>query len=198
MRIDLHVHASERSACSQSCEVDILRAAGERRLSGIAFTDHGRLVPAQHLAELRRAAPCRIYTGIEVCAGGEDLLVLGMHDSELERPDWTYPELRRFVAARGGCLVLAHPLRYHDGVDAAIRAEPPDAVEAASNNMRDCDPRAVRRLIDELGCRPVTNSDAHHADTVGAFFNEFDRLPADDAELVRMLKAGQFRPASTP
>jgi histidinol phosphatase-like PHP family hydrolase len=194
MRIDLHVHASERSDCAVSSEAEMLRAARRRGLAGVAFTDHGLLVPRKRLGELRRRhAPLRIYSGIEVHAAGGDFLVLGLHEPALEEPDWQYPDLRRHVAERGGFLVLAHPLRFQPYVDPEVLTCPPDALEVRSVNMAVCDPAAVGQVLRALGCAALTNSDAHRAADVGAFWNDFGRLPDDDAELVAMLKAGRFQ-----
>jgi len=195
MKIDLHVHASERSGCASSGEESMIRAAIDRGLSGMAFTDHGTLVPAERLTELReKFAPFKIYTGIEVNADEEDLLVLGVHAPELEVNPWNYMKLRRFVTQRGGFLVLAHPCRYHLSIGPALLVDPPDAHEVDSVNMVDCPAQLVHELTSRLGSLPMKNSDAHAADAVGRFYNRFEHLPADDADLVGMLKAGQFRP----
>ena len=54
MKIDLHVHARERSACAKEGEESQIRAAIAAGLDGIAFTDHHLLVerePAGDIAQ---------------------------------------------------------------------------------------------------------------------------------------------------
>jgi len=45
MKIDLHVHTTERSLCADSSEQEQILTAIERGLDAIVITDHGRLVP---------------------------------------------------------------------------------------------------------------------------------------------------------
>ncbi|MBE0699700.1 MAG: PHP domain-containing protein, partial [Anaerolineaceae bacterium] len=73
MKIDLHVHARERSTCAIDGEESQIRAAIAAGLDGIAFTDHHRLVGCDRLEVLRKHyAPFKIYTGIEITADHED------------------------------------------------------------------------------------------------------------------------------
>ncbi len=195
MKIDLHVHTQERSLCGQSGEEEMIRAAIAYGLDGLAFTDHQRLVPLERLAELNRAyAPFRVFGGIEIAvAEGEDVLVLGIHDPDLEGKQWTYPALFRFVRERGGMLVLAHPFRYHEAIQIDIEQYPPDAVEIHSKNIGACDEPRIRTVLQRLGLRPLCNSDAHTADLVGIYYNHLERTPQDEAELLEILKAGAYR-----
>ncbi len=94
MKIDLHVHASERSSCAVSGEESQIRAAIAAGLDGIAFTDHHRLVNPQRLEQLRqRYAPFKIYTGIEITANKEDWLVFGVVRSAPGKRPVELPEL---------------------------------------------------------------------------------------------------------
>jgi len=172
----------------------MIRSAIRYGLDAIVFTDHHRLVPPQRLAELNeKYAPFRIFGGIELNVAGEDFLVLGVPDPALERSSWRYPELHAFVRDAGGLLILAHPFRYHDGVQAEVHAYPPDAVELHSMNTGACDEADIRLLRESLRCRFVCNSDAHAPAHVGIYYNELERSPEDEAELVAILKAGQYR-----
>ncbi len=114
MKIDLHVHSSERSACGRSGEDEIIERAVEFGMDGLFFTDHNRNVPDERLFELNsRYEPFKIFRGIEVSAGNEHIVVLGVNSPELEKEGcWTYPALRRFVSGNEGFMILAHPYRY--------------------------------------------------------------------------------------
>jgi histidinol phosphatase-like PHP family hydrolase len=194
MKIDLHVHAKERSGCAVSGEEEMIQAAIAYGLDGLVFTDHQRLVAPGRLAELNCTyAPFRIFGGIEITvAEGEDVVVLGVHDPALEAQPWTYPALFRFVRDQDGLLVLAHPFRYHDAIQIEVEQYPPDALEIHSVNTGVCDESPIRALAERLDLRLLCNSDAHDARHVGIYYNELARAPRDDQELIEILRVGDY------
>ena len=193
MKIDLHVHAKERSGCAGSSEIEQVRTAIEAGLDAIAFTDHGQLVPAARLDHLNEVgAPLQVLGGIEVTADGEDLLVLGVREPLIETRKWSYPELHSYVKEHGGFLAMAHPFRYHSEVELPLEQFPPDALEGYSNNTP---PDAAARIIalaQRLDVPVLSNSDAHVTHTLGRHYNVLDRRPDDEGELFRMLRHGSF------
>lgn len=189
MKIDLHVHASERSGCAVVGEESQIRAAIAAGLDGIAFTDHHRLVDPQRLEQLRqRYAPFKIFTGIEITADREDWLVLGVYDPRLESDQWSYPSLRNLVAELGGFIALAHPFRFKHGIAVDIEACPPDGIEVKSSNTPTEYEYEIRAIAAELGLRTLQNSDAHWNAPLGKYFNLLPDALDGDRELVRMLK----------
>lgn len=192
MKIDLHVHAMERSSCAVSGEEEVIRAAISRGLDGLAFTDHHRLVLPWRIAELRkRYAPFRVFNGIEISVSGEDMLVLGLHDPVLETQVWTtYPELHGFVRQRGGFIALAHPFRFHDTITVDVETYRPDGIEIRSTNIKAEHEVRIRALAERLDLPLLCNSDAHRAEDVGAYYNVLPRAPRDDRDLISVLKAG--------
>jgi predicted metal-dependent phosphoesterase TrpH len=186
MKIDLHVHARERSACSVASEEDQIRAALRAGLDALAFTDHHRLAPASRLKALNeRYAPFRVFSGIEISTDGEDVLVLGLHDIALEDEDWAYPDLHAFVRERGGFLVLAHPYRYHPDLSLDVERCPPDAVEGRSSNILPVNEARIRSLAARLGVPMLCNSDAHSTKWIGSHYNVLDAAPTDKPESER-------------
>lgn len=198
MKIDLHVHAKERSACGESGEEEMLRAAVAYGLDGLVFTDHHRFISLDRLEELnRKYAPLRIFGGIEISVDeGEDVLVLGVRDPRLETRDWSYARLFAFARERGGFLALAHPFRYHDEINIDIETYPPDAIELHSKNTGACDTSRILAVLERLKLPPLCNSDAHSAEYVGVYYNELAREPGDERELIQILKAGEYTCAS--
>ncbi len=156
-KIDLHVHASERSGCSVSGEESIIKAALATGLDALVFTDHHRLVPAARLVELNaKFAPFRVYSGIEITTReGEDCLVIGIQDPILEQREWHYAELVEIVRSRDGFMVLAHPFRYAAKIRANIEQYPPDALEARSQNTPREREGDIRRIAESLGLAAV-------------------------------------------
>lgn len=191
MKIDLHVHAKERSRCAPDGQETIIRAAIGYGLDGIAFTDHDRYIAGERVGELNeKYAPFRIFQGIEVStAEQEEIVVLGVFEPRLEEGRWKYPQLHALVRERGGFLALAHPYRYRKEVHVDVAAFPPDAIEVSfsvSNQER------IETLLRLSGARPISNSDGHRVLHVGMYYNYLHRVPRDDADLIAILKAGDY------
>ncbi len=197
MKIDLHVHSMERSTCAKSGEESQIQAALHAGLDGLALTDHNRLVPAAHLAELnKKYAPFRIFTGIEVDADREHLLVIGVQDALLEKPGWHYPELRDFVHWRGGFIALAHPFRYGPEIRVDLEQFPPDGIEVKSINTPTSREEEIRSIAGRLGLALLENTDAHIEEQIGRFCNELPGTARDDKELVGILRGMKSNPYS--
>jgi predicted metal-dependent phosphoesterase TrpH len=194
MKIDLHVHASERSRCARAGEEEMIQAAIARGLDGLAFTDHHSLVPSGRLEDLnRKYAPFRVFGGVEVSVEEEeDLLVLGVYDLALESRDWAYPALHAFVRQWGGLLILANPFRFHDTIALDLEQCPPDAIELRSKNTRADDEAKICRTAEAHGIRLICTSDAHRAKHVGLYYSHLNRTPCNERELVDILRAGHY------
>lgn len=196
MKIDLHVHAKERSLCSKSWEEEHIESAIRFGLGGLVFTDHNKIVPHAHLMELNmKYKPFKIYSGIEITIKdkGEDVLVIGLNDRLLEEKEWSYEELYSYVKGNGGFIVLAHPYRYKTFVNIDIEHYVPDAIEMHSTNIGKDDEEKIRNLAKKLNTKLVNNSDGHDAEHVGIYCNEFNDMPEDDKALVQLLKEGKYQ-----
>jgi predicted metal-dependent phosphoesterase TrpH len=194
MKIDLHVHTSERSPCGQVPEEEQISSAIGAGLDAIAITDHGRLVPADRLEYFNRQyAPFHIYGGIEISTDGEDFLVLGIQDAELELTAWTYPTLHAFVRAHDGFIVLAHPFRYHAKIPVDIKRYRPDAIETYSPNIPGDRQQDIRDLAQLLNMPMLSNSDSHSTDFFGAYYNLLHSHPRSEPVLFDALRNRDFR-----
>ena len=194
LKIDLHVHTSELSLCGKSPAAMMIESAIAHNLDALVLTDHDRLQPPAQLQALKqRYAPFRIYGGVEVTVGGEHILVLGIQDPVLEAGDWRYPELHRFVRAWGGFLALAHPYRYHDTIELELDTYPPDAIEGYSWNTPAAYLERITALAQRLGVPLLADSDAHHVERFGYYYNLVHACPPDEAGLLETLRAGNFR-----
>jgi predicted metal-dependent phosphoesterase TrpH len=190
MKIDLHVHTSERSPCGQAGEIEQIKAAAAAGLDAIAFTDHNKLVPTGWLRQLNQQfTPFQIFGGIEISLE-EDVLVIGLQDRELEVTRWTYPALHEYTRQRGGYLILAHPFRYHPGIYIDIEQFPPDGIEIFSVNTPASWQTRIRELSKIHQIRLFSNSDAHKTNPLGSFYNEIPGFPQSDPELVQTLRQG--------
>jgi len=187
MKIDFHVHSSEYSECGQSTAREQVEAAIEKGMEVIFFADNHRLFPQDEIDALNEEfAPFKIYQAIEITIKGEaqeDFIILGVHDSEIEKDDWDYEELYKFVHDRGGALVLVHPYRFSDQVNVDIWEYPPDAVEVLSSISGEMNYERRKRLASVVSKPEVTNSDSHDAETVGCYYNVFP-VNCDTEELI--------------
>jgi len=194
MKLDLHVHSSERSGCARATDEEMIRAAIAVGLDGFFFTDHHRFIPPEKLLPLNQQfAPFRIFRGIEITCAGEDFLVLGVPDAGLERTDWQYPDLHQFVRERNGFIVLAHPFRYRKIIAVDCETWRPDAVEICSANTPVAERDRIRELARAWNVPTLSNTDAHSTDRLGTYFNILDENPADESALLDLLRAGRFQ-----
>jgi len=193
MKIDLHVHTSERSPCGNAPTVTQIRAAIAAGLDAIVLTDHKKLAPVKDIREWNNQfTPFRIFNGIELCVEDEDFLVLGIHDKILENQDWSFAELHAFVRSRGGGLILAHPFRYKSHIAVDLKKYPIDAMEIYSCNTPPSAAEDIFTLAEELNIPVVCNSDAHSIEQLGTYHNELLKTPRDEQELVAILQEKQF------
>lgn len=190
MKIDLHVHARERSGCATMDEQSQIRAAIAAGLDGLAFTDHNRLVPKERLTYLNeKFAPFRIFTGIEVSADEEHWVVLGVHDPALEALDWRYRDLLEFVHSRGGFIILAHPFRTGPKIRVDVEQHPPDGIEFRSTNTPKTHEAEILSIAARYGMVGISNSDGHHSGAVGSYYNVLPQSGENDQQLIEILQS---------
>lgn len=193
VKLDLHVHCCEYSACGQASMPEMIEAGIEQGLDGLVFTNHDCFVDPARIARLNADwAPFRIYNGIEVSADDHHFLVYGIYDKALESQAWSWPALHAFVRERGGFVCLAHAFRWHTELAIDADGYPPDAIELASVNIDAMTAVLNEKLMERLGVGGLTNSDAHATRYIALHANAFDRLPDDEADLARLLHAGAF------
>ncbi|MDR1704217.1 MAG: PHP domain-containing protein [Clostridiales bacterium] len=198
--IDCHVHTSDGSGCARDNGRKMIESAKSNGLNGMIITEHNKLTPQYVIDELNAAyAPFRVFSGIEIRIQGDDFLVLGLHDEILQQK-WEYIELFNYVRENGGYIALAHPHRYWNGVDSNVYSFRPDALEIYSTNMDNISwqqRQNALRLANSLQVNILANSDAHATDAF-RYCNVLEREPADEGELVWMLKEGAYRLGRVP
>jgi hypothetical protein len=111
---------------------------------------------------------------------------------------WTYRDLHAFVDMRGGLLALAHPFRFSGRLGVDVERFPPHALELYSHNTRRRAEPIIRAVAAALDLPLLSNSDAHRARDVGAYYNELYDAPQDDRGLVALLKARAYTPVAPP
>lgn len=195
MRVDLHLHTSERSGCAMSSAVDQLAAARAAGLGAVAVTDHHALTtPAERAVWHDLFPDLLVLPGIEITLDEEyeDILVIGLDDLELARGSWSWSDLRSFVQERGGLTVLAHPMRFAPEIGIDLENEPPDALEGFSSNLDARASARIKSIASLLKLPVVANSDAHWTADVGRWANRLHEPAGSVEEVLDTIRDGRF------
>lgn len=178
---DPHVHA-EGSWDSTAAVDDVLQAAAEAGLDGLAVTDHDCIDHSLDAVERAPAFDLFAVPGVEASTLDGHLLALGVRE--------TPPEGRRFgstvdwVHERGGVAVAPHPFspgRHGVGRQTLRAASSLDAVETfnASSGLGHRN-RQARAFASRRSAVRVGGSDAHRPSRVGDGFTRVHVTPGVD------------------
>lgn len=177
-RYDLQVH-TDASPCSRAAPRDVVEAARERGLDGIAITNHDTL---EGYAAVDELAPdeLTVIPGVEVTTSQGHLLALDVHDVPPRADPLTVIDR---VHDQGGLAVLSHPfdrLREYYTDDLEEIAARVDGVEV--RNSRCLIPRYNRRARTFAATHRLAmtgGSDAHFPMEVGRVRTICDRPVLD-------------------
>lgn len=184
LRFDLHVHTNY-SKDGQSSVEEILRAAKEKGLDGVAITDHNTTGGAKYALEIcDRVAPgLLVIPGEEISTSSGHLIVLGIVE-EIPRGT-SVSEAIRLGHEMGGTVVVPHPYnRMRHGMSIPKGA---DAVEAYNSRyIFGIHNRLAGSRSRRLGLPTVAGSDAHTAKFVGTAIT---LVETDERSVPAVLKA---------
>lgn len=195
MKYDLHVHTSRYSACAVSSPEAMCQAALNRGLQGIALTEHDCWWPLAEVKQLRRQFPLlTILRGVEYSLPEGHFLVFLADPEPADFPtaDDLF-ELLAQVHRRQGLVIWAHPFRYDKSLPAWLSAARLDGMEVASNNMNGSAQALARKVAREQHLPMFHNSDAHHADGLGAYYNDLPVRLKNTRDLVSYFRAWEKR-----
>jgi len=197
MRYDLHTHTAEYSPCSAITADELCRLAPALGIDGIALTEHDLWRPQGELAALRESHPeLTIFDGMErSCREGHFLVFLpeetGLHAA---MPPDTVHALSAWTRERGGLLIWAHPFRFESRrIPFWLSTVPIDGIEVISSNMDLQLSELAESVATEYGILPFFNSDAHEAESVGRYWNEFDAHLHSVDQLIAHVTSGSLR-----
>jgi predicted metal-dependent phosphoesterase TrpH len=199
MKFDHHLHTMRHSPDSVIDPLELIEHAREIGLDGVVITEHDYQWEADELAELAaRAAPLRVFSGVEVSAREGHFLVYGLPSLADVEPGIPLAELISLVRGHEAAIVAAHPFRWDQPFDAIVADHGPvfDALELVSNNVTH-DTRTKTNAV--LRAHPMAatgSSDAHEIDTLGCYFTEFNQEIKIDtmADFVAALRGKAGRP----
>ena len=183
MKVDLHSHTADHSACSTVSAVEMVRAAKARGLDGLVISDHHHHLTDAERRALQRAVPgIRVFRGTEIGVGRihgrdaewEDLVVVSgvpcPHVASV--PADQVDRLGDFVRRTGALTILAHPFRWEGGAMMLGRGLRPNALEYRTCNQ---DPaRTTGAVATSRNLRlPLVNAgDVHSLEMINRFWIE--------------------------
>lgn len=201
MLIDLHVHTSVSSPCSQIDPHLLVKVAARIGLDAVCVTEHEEMEGAELAWRLGRDAGFTVLRGVEVYTELGDMLVFGLYRPRfpVQTP---FPELLAEVRDAGGAVIPCHPCRGSLGFHHALGEERAeyllanvDAIEVRNGGSSPESNLAAEAYAARYGLPGVGGSDAHFLMQLGRCLTVFERDVADEEELVREIKAGRCRAA---
>ncbi len=210
MLIDLHTHSYPMSDDSFMSVDDAIDGVNSLGLDGICLTDHDAFWTEEQTRKLSKRHGILVLAGSEINTDGGHVLAFGLREYEfgMHKPEY----LRACADRDGGVLVAAHPHRRRfleePGRDPEARAgmmeralEDPffglcEAVEALNGRGSEAQNRYSCDLGASLGLPFTAGSDAHRVAQLGTAATEFQGKVECLADLIRLLRAGQFRPVN--
>ena len=206
--IDLHTHSYPKSDDSCLSVDELIERSKAAGLDGICLTDHDAFWSHEQVHELSRRHEFLVIPGSEINTDAGHVLAFGLEKYEfgMHKPEF----LRACADREGGVLIAAHPYRRRfledPGRDPEARAEmlrraliDPffglcEGVEVLNGRGSLEQNRYSSDLCQFLEMPSVAGSDAHRTGQVATAATEFlgrvDGLP----DLLRLLKAGEYRP----
>jgi predicted metal-dependent phosphoesterase TrpH len=200
-KLDLHLHTTRFSPCSEMTPEEALSAAKAGGLDGVVMTEHGKNWPEADLAELSREFELVVLGGVEITTTAGDILVYGSCPEFDSIP--TPEELAD--ACPDAFLVAAHPFRgfllFGFGeldLDEAADRSPLHVVhgiEVTNLKVTPQENTLAARVAERRGLVKIGGSDAHTVSEVGRAWSAFQDRVTTCAELVEALRQGHVKPS---
>lgn len=183
-KYDLHIHTIH-SKDSPSTVEDVVKAAKEANLDGIAITDHNTIQGLEEALEFS-SKEFLIVPGIEVSSKDGHILGLGIRDKVTSRlsASKTVSEIRE----KGGIAIAAHPFGLNLKPFSALKANF-DAIEVL-NPRRYLGNHLAKNYAEKHDIPQFSGSDAHFAEGVGMAGISIEGKPKVE-ELLKKIKRGE-------
>ena len=201
MLVDLHIHTSVSSPCSQIIPGHLLDVAREIGLDAICITEHEEMEGAEAVWLLGRETGFTVLRGVEVYTELGDMLVFGLFKPRfpLKTP---FSQLLSEVRSADGIIIPAHPCRGSYGFHVTLGQEKADylldnidAIETRNGGSTPEANQTAETIADRYGLPGVGGSDAHFLMQVGRCLTVFERDIEDETDLIEEIKAGRCRAA---
>ncbi len=198
MKVEIHSHTRDYSACSRIQPRDLVAMAEAMGYGAIFLTDHGRVWRKDELSALQRLSrKVRVFSGIEVSLPDRiDVLVLGADDPAYEELRLPHQLLAQ-ASADGFLTVIAHPFRWNESLPRYCLAA--DAIELCTCNHPQPEwVEAARLFAAEHGLAGLYASDAHGLNFLNKFWIETEDDFATPQEFRRLAVTGRYNNRTRP
>ena len=207
MFLDLHSHSTSSDDSRATVEqfvkwAGVIRRKGFR-IDGFVLTEHRKFDFDKDYSQLARDNDLLILRGSELDTNCGHFLVYGVTEELASRVNFADVSMDAstlvYTALEcGGIAVPAHPGRFGIGfcefVDNGDDFSAISVVEHLNGSNRPGEQERAEELIARMGYRTIGGSDAHSVSAIGACMTSFDNPVANEADLVRELRTGVFRP----
>jgi predicted metal-dependent phosphoesterase TrpH len=203
LKIDLHVHTFPRSQCSKIDPEDLIQEAKQIGLDGFCLTEHQVLWSPDEAARLAGESGIKVFRGNEITTAQGDVLVFGLEKDI--KGIITVQELSEEVRAVGALSIAAHPFRGFKvfgfgqldmSLDQACKKKIlqfVDAVEVRNGRVTEQENEVALNVSKSLGLLGTAGSDAHERNALGTWVMDFENEFETEADLIRELRAGNFK-----
>jgi predicted metal-dependent phosphoesterase TrpH len=188
---DMHTHSSDRSFDSGARAEVLAEQAALRGLDGFVLTEHNSLWAQSDVHRLSEAFEVTVLRGMELGTDIGHVLVYGLDRYAPELLLIT--RLREIVRSEGAAMVLAHPMRAHNGRQPSWSDLPHwfEGIEAVNGDNSDSTDGYYMRLAADHGVATVGGSDAHSREAIGRAATAFPEPITELADLVQLLIDGR-------
>lgn len=208
-KIEMHVHTSEGSGCSQLTAEEEVRLYKEHGYAGMVITDHfghgvcslsvkDWLKGYQNALRAGTKHGIKVYFGFEwrLSGGCNDYLVYGADPSFPEKypnlPEFSLPQFKEIAEQHQLVVIQAHPFR------PGIKQDPiafVDGYEVYNGGRGNAGSRNDLALAywREQGGLALSGSDCHSVDQIGSGGIITNDLPEDEAALAELLKQRDYQ-----
>jgi predicted metal-dependent phosphoesterase TrpH len=193
VKIDLHVHTANSDDAYGEPE-EVLAAAVEAGLDGLALTEHSSYEKSEVFLDLAPRFHLAVFVGAEVATRSGHMLVFSEAIRQWNRFRGNENDARELIDAvnsAGGAVVAAHPYRMGPGCGGAANLRGLAAVETCNGANRPFENQLAAAMAEKLGLPCTGGSDAHFTDEIGRCFTVFTVPVHTVPELVAALKAGR-------
>ena len=206
MLIDMHLHTSPKSPCSNMAPEDAINVAIDIGLDGIVITEHNLSWPEEELNQLRKKfKDILILNGIEITTIEGDLLVYNYFSNKIEDLPRAQKVREMIGNDKTRFMAIAHPFREFLvvgigslGIDMEEILSRPifnivDGVEILNGQVSKQANRLAKTVCKKKNLQPVGGSDAHELAQIGLCVTEFENDIKNELDLVNELFNNNYK-----
>ena len=177
LKIDFHVH-TYYSKCAISSPKEILKTAVNKKLDGLAITDHDTCRGYYKIK--KNKTNLILIPGVEIKTTGGHIIALGVSGefNPIKTPEETIDMIRDL----GGLALIPHPFDYlRGGLGLKIKMLHSDLIEVYNSGMMTPFGNLIAsRYALKTGCGTTAGSDAHIAAELGSAYTLVEQGSLDD------------------